>query len=193
MMLSLGILAAYLLLFALGTTEVTRVTGRSVWLFGRAKGVDRIAAFGFRAAFALAFLGGALVPQDGLSVGPVVAAFGGMIAFASQMSMGSSWRVGAVAGETGELVTGGMFRHSRNPTFLGQALLLAGVATSIPSIPTVLAVLLFLASASIQVRSEERLLAANETYNRWAAETPRWLPRGPLRSAVQKSATVAAE
>lgn len=179
-MLSLGILAAYLLVFALGTAEATRVTGRSAWLFGRAKGVNRIAAFGFCAAFTLAFLG-VLAPHDGLSVGPVIAAFGGMIAFAAQMSMGASWRVGTTEEETGALVTSGMFRHSRNPTFLGQALLLAGVAMSIPSIPTVLAVPLFLAAASIQIHSEERLLSAKDTFNEWAAETPRWLPRGPWR------------
>lgn len=170
-MVALGILAAYLALFAVGTM------GRSVVLFGRAKGADRLAAFGFCAAFALPFLASA---TSGHPIGAVIAAVGAMLAFAAQMSMGASWRVGVAQGETGALVTGGLFRLCRNPTFLGQAILLTGVALAVPSVPTMLSVGLFLAAAQIQIRSEERALTGPE-YAHWAAETPRWLPRGPWR------------
>jgi hypothetical protein len=80
---------------------------------------------GFRAAFALAFFGPLLwlaVPTlhkvdplwtEGRAVifgliGVFVAGLGAMVAFAAQMSMGSSWRVGVVGGETGDLVSGGL-------------------------------------------------------------------------------------
>jgi protein-S-isoprenylcysteine O-methyltransferase Ste14 len=93
------------------------------------------------------------------------------------MSMGSSWRVGVVGGETGDLVSGGLYRFSRNPTFVGQAALLAGVAVAVPSAPTFLAPILFLWSASTQVRSEEEALSAafGPEYDRYAASVPRWI------------------
>lgn len=169
-MVALGILAAYLALFAVGTMG-------SVVLFGRAKRADRLAAFGFCAAFALPFLATTTSEHP---IGAVTAAVGAMLAFAAQMSMGASWRVGVAQGETGALTTGGLFRLCRNPTFLGQAILLTGVALAVPSLPTVLSVGLFLVAAQIQIRSEERALASPE-YALWAAETPRWLPRGPWR------------
>jgi protein-S-isoprenylcysteine O-methyltransferase Ste14 len=102
-----------------------------------------------------------------------------MVAFAAQMSMGSSWRVGVVGGETGDLVSGGLYRFSRNPTFVGQAALQAGVAMAVPSLPTVLAPVLFLWSASTQVRSEEAALrmAIGPDYDRYAASVPRWIGR----------------
>ena len=149
---------------------------------------------GFRAAFALAFFGPLLwlaVPTlhkvdplwtEGRAVifgliGVFVAGLGAMVAFAAQMSMGSSWRVGLVGGETGDLVSGGLYRFSRNPTFVGQAALLVGVAMAVPAIPTVLAPLLFLWSASTQVRSEEAALRAaiGPDYDRYAASVPRWI------------------
>jgi protein-S-isoprenylcysteine O-methyltransferase Ste14 len=100
-----------------------------------------------------------------------------MVAFAAQMSMGSSWRVGVVGGETGDLVSGGLYRFSRNPTFVGQAALLAGVTLAVPSVPTVLAPLLFLWSATTQVRSEEAALrmAIGPDYDRYTASVPRWI------------------
>lgn len=171
MMVALGILAAYLTLFAIGTA------GRSAVLFGRAKGADRLAAIGFCVAFALPFFANGTAGQP---IGPVIAAIGAMIAFAAQMSMGASWRVGVAQGETGALVTGGLFGLCRNPTFLGQAVLLAGVAVALPSVLTALSVGLFLTAAQIQIRSEELALTSDD-YVRWAATTPRWLPRGPWR------------
>jgi protein-S-isoprenylcysteine O-methyltransferase Ste14 len=97
--------------------------------------------------------------------------------------MGASWRVGVQDGAAGALVTGGLFDLSRNPTFVGQGALLAGVALALPSVSTVFAVLLFGLAASLQVRSEERTLATalGEPYRVYLARVPRWLglPRGP--------------
>ncbi|KRW97159.1 isoprenylcysteine carboxylmethyltransferase family protein [Paracoccus sp. MKU1] len=192
--IALGILAIYLAGFFWGTTEAARAAGRPVWLFGMASGTGRLAAFGFRMAFVLALAGPLLwlvVPvlhqadpfwTEGRFmlagiVGAVTAATGAALAFAAQMSMGASWRVGVAPGETGALVTGGLYRISRNPTFLGQAILLAGVALAILSLPTALALLLFLWSASVQIRDEERVLRAahGAAYDAWAARVPRWI------------------
>ena len=82
-----------------------------------------------------------------------------------------------ISGETGDLVSGGLYRFSRNPTFVGQAALLAGVAMAVPSVPTILAPILFLWSASTQVRSEEAALRAaiGPDYDHYTASVPRWI------------------
>ena len=195
---TLALLFGYLMLFFWGSAMAAQAAGRPIWLFARATGRDRLAAFGFRAAFALAFFGPLLwlaLPMlhkvdplwtEGNAIvlgliGIFIAGLGAMVAFAAQMSMGSSWRVGVVGGETGDLVSGGLYRFSRNPTFVGQAALLVGVALTVPSIPTTLAPILFLWSASTQVRSEEAALRAalGPEYDRYAASVPRWIGIGP--------------
>ena len=191
---ALALLFGYLALFFWGSALAAQAAGRPVWLFARATGRDRLAAIGFRAAFAFAFFGPLLwlvwpVLQmadpfwtEGTAVvlgmiGVFIAGVGAMVAFAAQMSMRTSWRVGVVTGATGDLVSGGLYRFSRNPTFVGQAALLAGVALAIPAVPTILAPLLFLGSASLQIRSEEAVLrqSLGAEYERYAASVPRWI------------------
>ena len=191
---ALALLFGYLALFFWGSALAAQSAGRPVWLFARATGRNRLAAIGFRAAFALAFFGPLVwlgMPvlhkldpfwTEGHTViaglaGVFVAGLGAMVAFAAQMSMGSSWRVGVAGGETGDLVSGGLYRFSRNPTFVGQAALLAGVALAVPAIPTLLAPLLFLWSARTQVRSEEVALRAalGPAHYRYATSVPHWI------------------
>ncbi len=191
---AIALLVGYLALFDWGNALASRAVGRSVWLFGQARGTDRIAAFGFRGSFALAFFGPMLwlaIPflhkADPLwtegnylalgFIGVFLAAVGSMVAFAAQMSMGASWRVGVPATEAGALVQAGLFRVSRNPTFLGQAMILAGVALAVPSLPTALSVMMFLASASLQIRSEEAVLTRTlgQVYRTYCEQVPRWI------------------
>lgn len=191
---ALALLFGYLALFFWGSALAAQAAGRPVWLFSRARGRDRLAAMGFRAAFALAFFGPLLwlaVPAlhkidplwtEGRAIilgliGVFVAGLGAMVAFAAQMSMGSSWRVGVAGGETGDLVSNGLYRFSRNPTIVGQFALLAGVGIAVPAVPTILAPILFLWSASSQVRSEEAALrsAIGSDYEHYAASVPRWI------------------
>ncbi|MDZ4134845.1 MAG: isoprenylcysteine carboxylmethyltransferase family protein [Paracoccaceae bacterium] len=191
---ALALLFGYLALFFWGSAVAAQAAGRPVWLFARATGRDRLAAFGFRAAFALAFFGPLLwlalpmlhkvdpfwtegkAPILGM-IGIFIAGLGAMVAFAAQMSMGTSWRVGVVTGQTGSLVSGGLYQFSRNPTFVGQFALLTGVALAVPAVPTILAAILFLWSATTQIRSEEVALreALGPDYDRYAASVPRWI------------------
>lgn len=53
----LVLIFGYLALFLWGIAIAADASGRSVWLFGRASGRDRWAAFGFRAAFVVALFG----------------------------------------------------------------------------------------------------------------------------------------
>lgn len=207
---ALAVLAGYLVLFFAGGVMAARAAGRPVWLFDAATGRDRLATMGFRLAFTLALVGPLLwlivpvlhkadtlwtegrVPLLGFA-GLAMAAVGSVLALAAQRAMGASWRVGVKAGETGALVQGGLFRLSRNPTFLGQGLLLTGVALAIPSVPMVLGLALFLWSARTQVLSEEAaLMAANgDAYGRFMQSVPRWigLPRQRKRLFEHDSAT----
>ncbi len=192
------ILAGYIVLFLWRSAVAETAAGRPVWLFQQAAGRDRWAGFGFRAAFVLAFLGPLLwlawpalhkadpfwsegeLPVFDL-IGMLVAGSGALLAYAAQVAMGRSWRVGVAQGATGKLVSNGLFRFSRNPTFVGQFALLVGISFAIPAIPTFLAVLLYIWSARTQVRSEEEVLrySLGAEYDRYAASVPRWigLPR----------------
>ncbi len=191
---SLALLFAYLAFFFWGNLRASEAAGQPVWLFGQARGRDRWAALGFRTAFALAFFGPlvwmvlpGLHKLDPLwtegqfpylgALGFAAACGGALIAMVAQISMGASWRVGVKDGATGDLVSGGVFRFSRNPTFVGQFLLLVGIAVAIPSLPTALSTLFFLWSAVNQVRSEEALLrrSLGAAYDRYAELVPRWI------------------
>lgn len=191
---ALALLFGCLTLFFGGSALAEQAAGRPVWLFARATGPDRLAAIGFRVAFSLAFLGPLLwlaAPEmhktDPLGTegrdtflgltGVFMAGLGAMVAFAPKMSLGSSWRVGVVTGETGDLVSGGLYRFSRNPTFVGHGMLLAGVAMAVVSVPTRLALMQFLSSARTQVRSEEEALRATigPACGQYSKAVPRWI------------------
>ena len=76
------------------------------------------------------------------------------------------------------LVTGGLNRISRNPMYVGQALLLAGWALWLAhALAPLGAVAYVLWITRFQILPEERALAARfgEDYAAYRARTPRWL------------------
>lgn len=198
---TLLVLTLYLIAFFAGSALAAKSAGRSIWLFGSARGADRLAAIGFRASFALALAGPLLYaiaptlpgldplwrpnPEWLALPGHLIAVSGAMLAFAAQMAMGASWRVGVHAEATGDLVSEGIYTLSRNPTFLGQTALLVGVAFAAPTLPGIIAALLFFSSAQMQIRSEEAVLLQThgEAFKVFCARTPRWIgsPRRILR------------
>ena len=96
----------------------------------------------------------------------------------------------------GPLVTGGPFARSRNPIYLGNLLVGAGMvwATDVPVL-TAVYVLLFFAQYGLIVAWEESRLRAEhgERYERYRIRVPRWFPR-PRRPACEEDSveTVAA-
>lgn len=189
---ALGHIALYLCLFYLGGTIAERDAGRSIWMLDQASGCERIAAVGFRMSFAIPiivpfvfYFSPTLSELDPIfeyqnvtigGSGLTVAAGGMTIAFAAQMTMGTSWRVGVMEGATGDLISGGLYRLSRNPTFLGHLVLLIGAAMVTPAIATVTAVLIYWLSARFQIAQEEKILlkALGEPYRAYLKSTPRW-------------------
>lgn len=190
------LLTSYLVAFLWLGRRAARAAGRNIWLFGTATGLDRLAAEGFRAAFALALIGsfasaafspvplswqpGAGHLATALAITGLALAFaGGALALAAQITMGASWRVGVQSGASGPLVEAGLFRLSRNPTFLGQLMLLTGIAAASPGLATGAAAALFWLSARAQIASEERVLQRElgEPYREYLRTVPRWFGR----------------
>ena len=77
----------------------------------------------------------------------------------------------------GAIVDSGPFAISRNPVFLGQALLFIGLFIVLPSLIQAALTLALLFAIALQVRIEERVLAAayGQPYRDYASRVRRWL------------------
>ncbi|MEE2878848.1 isoprenylcysteine carboxylmethyltransferase family protein [Hyphomonas sp.] len=76
------------------------------------------------------------------------------------------------------LVTGGLYRYTRNPMYLGFAILLTAAAFSFQNYAAALMPALFIISMTIlQIKPEERALHARfgPAYEVYRDQTPRWL------------------
>ena len=104
---------------------------------------------------------------------------------AAQLDLGASWRVGIDEGTRPGLVTGGLYRYSRNPIYVAMLTALLGFALLLPS--WISLGLLIGAGLGIRrhVRDEEAYLARTygEEYRRYAARVGRFVPGvGRLRA-----------
>jgi protein-S-isoprenylcysteine O-methyltransferase Ste14 len=104
---------------------------------------------------------------------------------AAQLDLGASWRVGIDEGARPGLVTGGLYRWSRNPIYVAMLAALLGFALLLPS--WISLGLLIGAGLGIRrhVRDEEAYLARTygEEYRRYAARVGRFVPGvGRLRA-----------
>ena len=80
-------------------------------------------------------------------------------------------------GEPGQLVTTGVFHVSRNPMYLGFALLLLGLGLKLRSLPALgIALAFVLITDRWYIAFEERWLRAKfgESYEHYARKTLRW-------------------
>ncbi len=176
------------------TAVAQREAGRSVWLFGRGKEKQTLPALLFR----FAFIGAAVWPLVRLIAGdiptndPIHAALdrkwidvlgtgfiavGACVAILSQHHMGASWRIGAAEGEIGPIVDDGPFALSRNPVFVGQALLFVGLFLVLPGVISLALTAALLIAIHLQVTVEERVLAVTlgTPYKDYLRRVPRWI------------------
>jgi len=97
---------------------------------------------------------------------------------AAQLDLGASWRVGIDEGARPGLVTGGLYRYSRNPIYVAMLTALLGFALLLPS--WISLGLLIGAGLGIRrhVRDEAAYLARTygEEYRRYAARVGRFVP-----------------
>lgn len=183
----------YVISFLAMSAILAREAGRPIWLFDRGTPGQRLPALLFRLAFAGAVLCPPLLAAFGNPVasdpvtavldGPWHDAFGHLLvvlgacaAIISQRYMGASWRVGTAEGETGPIVDGGPFAMSRNPVFVGQALLFLGLLIVLPSLVQAVLTLMLLIAIRLQVGIEERVLEAEfgAPYRDYMRRVRRW-------------------
>lgn len=132
-----------------------------------------------------------LVPIEALWRAPILLTGNAMMFFAFvgliwlHGDMGAQWRSGVDAGDHTSLVTSGAFARTRNPMFVLVQLAQLGFFLSLPSVFTLICLMVGVAAIQIQARIEERHLQAlhGEAYVRYRERVPRWLGFGPSRRA----------
>jgi protein-S-isoprenylcysteine O-methyltransferase Ste14 len=95
----------------------------------------------------------------------------------AQMQMGKSWRIGIDQQRKTELVTDGIFAHSRNPIFLGMRINLLGLFLILPNCATFAIWTAGELLMGVQVRLEEAHLsqANGAEYARYSQKVRRWI------------------
>lgn len=111
-------------------------------------------------------------------VGGVLGAAGLALCRLAQATMGSAWRVGIDSERPGILVTGGIYRWIRNPTYLGLHLVNVGLWLIWPTSLVAGYVVLFFIVMDIQVRCEEEFLLDRhgDDFRMYLSHTRRYLP-----------------
>ena len=192
----------YVISFLAMSAILAKEAGRPIWLFDKGSDPQGVPALLFR----IAFIGGVLWPlglaifgnpikADPLAIwldgpwfdvfGHLLVVLGACIAIISQRFMGASWRIGAAVGELGPIVDGGPFAISRNPVFVGQAVLFTGLFIVLPNLIQIALTLALFAAIALQVRIEERVLAASlgEPYRDYQRRVRRWIGTRRPRTA----------
>ena len=96
---------------------------------------------------------------------------------AAQAQMGNSWRIGIDTEHRTELVQTGLFRLSRNPIFVGMIVTLLGLFLTIPTVVTLITLLVGVILIGIQVRLEEEYLTRThgDKYIEYLRNVRRWV------------------
>lgn len=184
---------AYIAGFLLLTARLAKRSQQPVWLFARGGERQTVPALLFRLAF---FLGALLPlvtiwlePQRGIwfldrrdpgsvirILGMAMVLAGSLVALYAQHYMGKSWRIGTAEGHLGAIVDTGPFGLSRNPVFVGQMLLFAGLVLVFPSVLQLAVALALTVAVILQVKIEERVLAKElgPAYDAYRRRVRRW-------------------
>jgi protein-S-isoprenylcysteine O-methyltransferase Ste14 len=91
--------------------------------------------------------------------GLVLSAVGTAFFIAAVVTMKSNWRAGFNDDQKTSLVTGGVYKISRNPAFLGFDLLYIGCALCFPNLVNIALTLLVIILFHLQILGEEKFLA----------------------------------
>lgn len=96
----------------------------------------------------------------------------------AQITMGKSWRVGIEEDAKPGLITNGIFKYIRNPTYAGLFLLCAGILIIHPSVLYAFWIQAFILIINFQVRCEEEYLIQKygANYLSYIKKTKRYIP-----------------
>ncbi|EKJ85558.1 phospholipid methyltransferase [Leptospira meyeri] len=132
----------------------------------------KIDFFGLNAQFNL------LVGIEWDITGFIVGLFGLCFCLYAQIKMKNSWRVGIDENSKEDLITDGIFRFVRNPTYLGLFLLNLGVCLIWPTHLVFYLNIIFVLIFEIQVRCEEDFLENlyGEEYRLYKNKSYRYIP-----------------
>ncbi|WP_111497591.1 methyltransferase family protein [Marinobacter bohaiensis] len=94
-----------------------------------------------------------------------------------QAYMHQDWRSGIDETHHGHLITSGPFRRSRNPLFMAIMLGQLGFFLALPSVFSLICLVIGVVVLMRQARSEERTLVRlyGDAYQEYLARVPRWL------------------
>lgn len=104
---------------------------------------------------------------------------GGVVLFAAaQLNLGASWRIGVEETAKTGLVTGGLYRISRHPIFLGFLTVFTGYAAMLPTPLSLLLLLGAYVGFRTQAGTEEAYMlhTHGEAYRDYARRVGRFLP-----------------
>lgn len=95
----------------------------------------------------------------------------------AMLTMGNSWRVGVDEAVKTELVRKGLFKISRNPTFLGFDFMFLGLACVVFNIWTLAIIVVNMIGLHYLILKEERYLEVmnGESYREYKARVPRYI------------------
>ena len=120
-------------------------------------------------------------PQGGPWVlAGALALFGGIaLTVAAQLDLGASWRVGIDEGARPGLVTGGLYRLSRNPIYLALLVVLVGYFMLLPTWPSLGVLAASVAGIRSAIGEEERYLQRvyGDDFTAYARDVGRFLPK----------------
>ena len=163
---------------------IRRRSGDRAWAFAEARGKQRAAALAFGLSILVsgsAALQAVLAGARGYPIGGAFfAIIGATLVIVAQVQMGRAWRVGVRAGDAPQFIRHGLFRFSRNPIFLGMALIGLGVSVTAGIWWSWAALAVFVVACSVQVTIEEAHLEASfgEDYCAYRSQVSRWVGLG---------------
>ena len=101
----------------------------------------------------------------------------GLLAVA-QLDLGAAWRIGIEEGARPGLVTGGLYRYSRNPIYLGLLIVVAGYAALLPTLLSVILLIGAYIGMRAQIAAEEDYLLRTygDAFRQYAARVGRFVP-----------------
>ncbi|HTS70541.1 MAG TPA: isoprenylcysteine carboxylmethyltransferase family protein [Terriglobia bacterium] len=95
------------------------------------------------------------------------------------IAMGNAWRMGVDRNEKTDLVTRGPYRLVRHPIYLCQVVMVAAIVVLLPSVLSLIVLIIHLVCVLIKAADEESYLRTllGRSYKAYCARTGGWIPR----------------